>query len=190
MRRSPGGSTPNSPRNRPEEPPSSATVTTAVRSSETWRSAWRDAKSPWPPPSATMEGPRVPPVLPRPKVRLVMAFPGRSVHMTHKYRMPGHDVFRNVLEISEDVTCLIPGTCAISSTSAARIFLTDPKCLSSAFRRVGPRPDISSSAEAIIDFARFLRWNLLATRLDSLCHRRFMYGASYVHGCMTGRPTQ
>src|SRR5690625_7992483 len=91
-----------------------------------------------------MEGPRVPPVLPRSKVRLVMAFPGRSVHMTHKYRMPGHDVFRNVLEISEAVTGPIPGTWAISSTSAARIFLTDPKCLSSAFRRVGPRPDISS----------------------------------------------
>src|SRR5690625_5975627 len=77
-----------------------------------------------------MEGPRVPPVLPRSKVRLVMAFPGRSVHMTHKYRMPGHDVFRNVLEISEAVTGPIPGTWAISSTSAARIFLTDPKCLS------------------------------------------------------------
>ena len=32
IRRSPGGSTPNSRRSRPEEPPSSATVTTAVRS--------------------------------------------------------------------------------------------------------------------------------------------------------------
>ena len=39
IRRSPGGSTPNSPRSRPDEPPLSATVTTAVTSEATWRSA-------------------------------------------------------------------------------------------------------------------------------------------------------
>src|SRR6478672_8924570 len=53
MRRSPGGRTGSSWRIRPEEPPSSATVTTAVRSSVTWRSALSVACSPCPPPSAT-----------------------------------------------------------------------------------------------------------------------------------------
>src|SRR4051794_36417887 len=52
-RRSPGGSTPNSRRSRPDEPPLSATVTTAVSSLTTRRSAARDAASPCPPPSAT-----------------------------------------------------------------------------------------------------------------------------------------
>ena len=51
----PGGSTPNSPRSRPDEPPLSATVTTAVRSSTTRsstrrRSADSEACSPCPPP--------------------------------------------------------------------------------------------------------------------------------------------
>ena len=53
MRRSPGGSSPSSRRIRPDEPPSSATVTTAVRSSVSSRSADSDACRPWPPPSAT-----------------------------------------------------------------------------------------------------------------------------------------
>ncbi len=39
MRRSPGGITASSERSRPDEPPSSATVTTAVTWSHTWRSA-------------------------------------------------------------------------------------------------------------------------------------------------------
>ena len=53
IRRSPGGSTPNSWRSRPEDPPSSATVTIAVTSGVTRRRADSDAASPCPPPSAT-----------------------------------------------------------------------------------------------------------------------------------------
>src|SRR5690348_1430277 len=53
MRRSPGGSTPYSRRSRPLEPPSSATVTIAVRSLVTRRSADSEACRPCPPPSAT-----------------------------------------------------------------------------------------------------------------------------------------
>src|SRR5215475_10707578 len=53
MRRSPGGSVPSSRRMRPDEPPSSATVTTAVRLAVSRRSADSDAESPCPPPSAT-----------------------------------------------------------------------------------------------------------------------------------------
>ena len=58
IRRSPGGSRPSSRRSRPDEPPSSATVTTAVTWSATPRSASiRSADSvacrPWPPPRAT-----------------------------------------------------------------------------------------------------------------------------------------
>ncbi len=41
----------------PLEPPSSATVTTAVRFVVTDRSAASDADSPWPPPNATTFGP-------------------------------------------------------------------------------------------------------------------------------------
>ena len=50
IRRSPGGSTPSSSRSRPDEPPSSATVTTAVTWSVTWRRAVSVAARPWPPP--------------------------------------------------------------------------------------------------------------------------------------------
>ena len=57
-RRSPGGSTPSSRRSRPDEPPLSATVTTAVMSSQNVRSARRLAARPWPPPSATTRGDR------------------------------------------------------------------------------------------------------------------------------------
>src|SRR5262249_3914023 len=53
IRRSPGGSTPYSRRSLPLDPPSSATVTMAVRSLVTRRSADNDAYRPWPPPSAT-----------------------------------------------------------------------------------------------------------------------------------------
>ena len=53
IRRSPGGRMPNSCRSRPEDPPSSATVTIAVTSGVTRRSADSDAASPCPPPSAT-----------------------------------------------------------------------------------------------------------------------------------------
>lgn len=56
LRRSPGGSTPISVRSLPLEPPSSATVTTAVRSPVIRRSAASEAASPWPPPRATTFG--------------------------------------------------------------------------------------------------------------------------------------
>src|SRR6476619_6975607 len=56
-RRSPGGRQPNSLRSRPDEPPSSATVPIAVRSSTTRRRADRLAASPCPPPKATTRGP-------------------------------------------------------------------------------------------------------------------------------------
>ena len=56
IRRSPGGSTPNSRRSRPLEPPSSATVTIAVSCRVTRRSADRAANRPWPPPSAAIFG--------------------------------------------------------------------------------------------------------------------------------------
>ena len=48
------GSTSNSSRSRPLEPPSSATVTTAVTLSVSSRRAVSAAARPWPPPSATM----------------------------------------------------------------------------------------------------------------------------------------
>lgn len=51
-----GGRTPSSSRSRPLEPPSSATVTTAVRSPVIRRSAVRDAERPMPPPRATTLG--------------------------------------------------------------------------------------------------------------------------------------
>src|SRR5262249_13754513 len=53
IRRSPGGSTPNSWRSRPDDPPLSATVTIAVTSSVTRRRADKDAARPCPPPNAT-----------------------------------------------------------------------------------------------------------------------------------------
>ncbi len=56
IRRSPGGSTPNSSRSRPDEPPSSATVTTAVTWSVTWRRAVSVAARPWPPPECDDRG--------------------------------------------------------------------------------------------------------------------------------------
>ena len=55
IRRSPGGSTPNSARSRPDEPPSSATVTTAVRST---RRAGRSADRRGVQPVATAEARR------------------------------------------------------------------------------------------------------------------------------------
>src|SRR5436190_4900175 len=53
LRRSPGGSRPSSRRSRPDDPPSSATVTIAVTSGVTRRTADNVACSPWPPPRAT-----------------------------------------------------------------------------------------------------------------------------------------
>src|SRR3954467_11899690 len=53
IRRSPGGRTFSSRRIRPDDPPSSATVTTAVRSVVSNRRADSDACRPWPPPRAT-----------------------------------------------------------------------------------------------------------------------------------------
>ena len=56
IRRSPGGRQPSSSRSRPDEPPSSATVTTAVSRSVTRRRAESDADRPCPPPNATTAG--------------------------------------------------------------------------------------------------------------------------------------
>src|SRR5215472_3494535 len=53
IRRSPGGGTPNSLRSLPLEPPSSATVTIAVRSRVSRRNAVSEAYRPCPPPRAT-----------------------------------------------------------------------------------------------------------------------------------------
>ena len=58
IRRSPGGRQFSSARSRPEDPPSSATVTIAVSWSVTRRSADSDAARPWPPPNATTRGSR------------------------------------------------------------------------------------------------------------------------------------
>ena len=62
IRRSPGGSTPNSPRSRPDEPPLSATVTTAVerRRIDVAQRRQRGGR-PWPPPRATTGRRRSPP---------------------------------------------------------------------------------------------------------------------------------
>ena len=54
IRRSPGGTTSSSLRSRPDEPPSSATVTTAVTCGVSRRAADSVAYSPCPPPRATM----------------------------------------------------------------------------------------------------------------------------------------
>ena len=56
IRRSPGGSTANSSRKRPDDPPSSATVTTAVTRSVSSLRAERDDARPCPPPRATTLG--------------------------------------------------------------------------------------------------------------------------------------
>ena len=58
LRTSPGGITPMSCRSRPDEPPSSATVTTAVRLSVYSLRPRSRIDSPVPPPIATMRGPR------------------------------------------------------------------------------------------------------------------------------------
>ena len=51
-----------------------------------------------------------------------------------------------------------PGTSVMASTVAARSFLTDPKCFSSAVRRVSPSPGTPSRAELVIRVERFWRW--------------------------------
>ena len=58
LRTSPGGRMPSSRRSRPELPPSSATVTTAVRLPEYSFSPRSSVDSPVPPPMATIFGPR------------------------------------------------------------------------------------------------------------------------------------
>ncbi len=52
----------------------------------------------------------------------------------------------------------MPLTAVSSSMLAARVFFTDPKCLSRAVRLDSPRPGIASSTELVIAFARFDRW--------------------------------
>src|SRR5207247_5471430 len=56
IRRSPGARTPSHSRRTPDEPPSSATVTTAVTSPVICRTAERAADKPWPPPMQTIRG--------------------------------------------------------------------------------------------------------------------------------------
>src|SRR5207247_692363 len=56
-RRSPGAGTPKSRRSRPEDPPSSATLTTPVIVPAYSRAACNTTESPCPPPSATTAGP-------------------------------------------------------------------------------------------------------------------------------------
>ena len=58
LRRSPGGITPSSRRSRPDDPPSSATVTIAVRLSVYSFSPRSSTESPVPPPRQTIRGPR------------------------------------------------------------------------------------------------------------------------------------
>jgi hypothetical protein len=59
LRTSPGGNTPSSRRSRPELPPSSATVTTAVRFPVCSLRPRNSVERPVPPPMATMRGPRL-----------------------------------------------------------------------------------------------------------------------------------
>src|ERR1051326_8670036 len=56
MRKSPGGAMPSSSRSTPEDPPSSATGTTAVTLRLSCREAPSAAERPWPPPMQTMRG--------------------------------------------------------------------------------------------------------------------------------------
>ncbi len=53
----------------------------------------------------------------------------------------------------------IPGTSQICSTVAARSFFTEPKCLSSAVRRVSPSPGTASRPPPLVRrLARLARW--------------------------------
>ncbi len=52
---------------------------------------------------------------------------------------------------------VMPGTAASSSTDAARIPSSEPKCFNSACRRRGPIPGISSRVERIADLLRSVR---------------------------------
>lgn len=52
----------------------------------------------------------------------------------------------------------MPGTAQISSTVALRIRFTEPKCLSSAVRRVSPRPGTASRPLLVSRLARLARW--------------------------------
>ena len=61
LRRSPGAGTPRSRRSRPDDPPSSATLTTAVIDAAYSRAARNVTASPCPPPSATTVGSRAQP---------------------------------------------------------------------------------------------------------------------------------
>ena len=97
IRRSPGGSTPNSERSRPDEPPSSATVTTAVRSTGSRRRADRDAYRPCPPPSAVDPAGR-----------------GRSAHSRPRSRWTGITSYpasrscRDISSVIATLRCLPP----------------------------------------------------------------------------------
>src|SRR5262245_6879849 len=89
MRRSPGGGRPRSRRSRPDEPPSSAMVTTAAGSRPSWRRAPRLTDRPCPPPSATG---RFTGALPLESLTLHVAM--RHVHAEAPVRQPATQLLR------------------------------------------------------------------------------------------------
>src|SRR5690606_35285147 len=60
--------------------------------------------------------------------------------------------------ITSAVAGPMPGTSRICSAVASRSFLTEPKCLSNAWRRAGPRPGTPSSALSLTDLDLLARW--------------------------------
>ena len=64
-----------------------------------------------------------------------------------------------------------------SSTEAALILSTEPKCFKRALRRAGPIPGMESSREAIPNFCRFLRCAVMPYRWASSRMRCTKYKA-------------
>ena len=75
---------------------------------------------------------------------------------------------------------LMPGTLASSSTPAFFTSCKPPRYLSSACRRFGPTPGISSRVLVVRAFARLARWPVMAKRWDSsrMCWMRCKAGMS------------
>ncbi len=80
----------------------------------------------------------------------------------------------------------MPGTSQSSSTVAARSFFSEPKCFSSAWRRVSPRPGTESSSPAVSRLDRLLRWYEMAKRCASSRTRWSRYRPSLLRGRTTG----